>query len=51
MAERASGRWTAFLRKKQLEGEGFFVSLKAVSRIFEGADQAPALADLARAPE
>jgi GGDEF domain-containing protein len=40
MAERSSGRWTTFFRRKELEGEDFFVKfLAAVARIFEGSDE------------
>lgn len=38
--ERASGRWTSFFKRKELQGEDFFVKfLGAISRIFEGGDE------------
>lgn len=40
MAERASGRWTSFFRRQEIEEEEFFPKfLGGVSRIFEGADE------------
>ena len=40
MAEKSSGRWTSFFRRKDMEEEEFISKfLGALARIFEGADQ------------